>query len=208
MTVPVNKSRIQTSSPPTLGQTAVVEAAFGVIAVFITLVIAHKPLSSLLFLRLDPLAELSLGLVMGVVLSVLAASVILRTSIRTSIVPFLDNFSGIEPTLLSFTILGLLAGLGEETLFRATLQPLLGIVVASLLFTLAHAPIAHFEKPSVGKFGYAVFAFAMGLVLGLLYGQAGIVAAIAAHSSFDTTFYVMIRPIVPRWVDSSGSPQD
>jgi membrane protease YdiL (CAAX protease family) len=191
----------RTPSPPTLGQTAIVEAAFLVIGVVITLLIARRPLSSLLFVRVDPLTELGLGLVVGISLSVVTASVILSSPIRTRVPPFLDNFSGIEPTLLSFVTLGLLAGLGEETLFRATLQPLLGIVLASLLFTLAHAPIAQFEKPTAGKLGYALFAFGMGLVLGVLYGQAGIVAAVVAHASFDTTFYLMIRPLVPSWTE-------
>jgi membrane protease YdiL (CAAX protease family) len=199
MTRTIDNPQVQPSSPPTLAQTAVVEGVFLAIAVVITLFLARQPLSALLYLRLDPLAELGLGLVVGVGLALTTGLVILKTSIRARIAPFLDNFSGIEPSFLNFVILGLLAGVGEETLFRATLQPLIGIVLASLLFTLAHAPIAHFEKPTVPKFGYALFAFGMGLVLGLLYGQAGIVAAVVAHASFDTTLYLMIRPLMLRW---------
>jgi membrane protease YdiL (CAAX protease family) len=58
--------------------------------------------------------------------------------------------------------LGLVSGLCEEMLFRGALQPMLGLLPASILFALAHM---------VG--GWWIFALAMGLALGLLYQWSG-----------------------------------
>jgi uncharacterized protein len=136
--------------PPTLSQSAVVEAAFVVIALAI-IAVSGRPLpEALLVLHLAPIVEIGLGLVLGVALASLAAVAILNSSLRARVRPFLRNFSGVRPTVANLIVLGMLAGVGEETLFRSALQPLIGIFLASLLFTLAHAPIAQLQRPSLG----------------------------------------------------------
>lgn len=54
--------------------------------------------------------------------------------------------------------LGVVSGFCEELLFRGALQPMIGLIPASILFALVHL---------VG--GWWVFALAMGLALGALY---------------------------------------
>ncbi len=61
---------------------------------------------------------------------------------------------------------------------------------------LAHAVIADFRHPTPGKLGYAALAFAMGLVLGLLYERLGIAASMGAHFAFDATALLLARPIL------------
>ncbi len=87
-------------------------------------------------------------------------------------------------------VLAMTAGVGEELLFRgwlqaaitgptnsgAVIQPLLGILAASMIFGLAH-PITR---------TYAVIAAGMGFILGSIYWLSGnLLAAIIAHAVYD-----------------------
>ncbi|MBI5365992.1 MAG: CPBP family intramembrane metalloprotease [Planctomycetes bacterium] len=68
------------------------------------------------------------------------------------------------------------SAVGEELLFRAALQPLLGLVGASLLFGLLHLPGERRLVPWTG------FAVVMGFALGALYERTGTLAApVVAH---------------------------
>ncbi|HEU6440643.1 MAG TPA: hypothetical protein VFC12_09450 [Terriglobales bacterium] len=71
------------------------------------------------------------------------------------------------------------------------------MLVAASLFTIAHAGIADFRHPSVGKLAYALLAFGMGMLLGVEYDRLGIAALMATHFEFDTTALVLIRPLLP-----------
>lgn len=90
-------------------------------------------------------------------------------------------------SLPELALVALLAGLGEELLFRGALQPLLGLPVASLLFALAH-----FITPT-----YAVLTGLMGLYLGWLAETSGTLwVPITTHALYDfIAFLVVIRDI-------------
>lgn len=78
---------------------------------------------------------------------------------------FAEVLGGLEsPAILA---LALLSAFGEEVLFRGVLQPRLGLWVATVLFALLHFPMRRSLLP------WTVFAFAIGLVLGLLTEWAG-----------------------------------
>lgn len=87
-------------------------------------------------------------------------------------------------SVAQFALVALLAGVGEELLFRGVIQsklvawtsPLVGLVIASLVFGVAHA---------LSKL-YFVLATAVGAYLGWLawyYGE--LVAPIVAHALYD-----------------------
>ena len=72
--------------------------------------------------------------------------------------------------------ISVLAGFAEELLFRGLLQPLWGIVVASLIFGVLHA----------ATFGYFLLATAMGFYLGgLLQYTGNLLVPIAVHALYD-----------------------
>ena len=72
--------------------------------------------------------------------------------------------------------LGVLSGFCEELLFRGALQPMVGLVPASILFALAH-PVA----------GWWLFALAMGVALGVLYSWGGnLWPCVLAHALLNT----------------------
>jgi len=109
-----------------------------------------------------------------------------------------------QSTLAELAIISLLAGLGEEMLFRGAIQaaladrieppygPWLALAVASLLFGLAHFI----------TFTYAVFATLMGAYLGLIWMESGnLLVPIVAHAVYDFTalvYLVKLRPVPTR----------
>jgi membrane protease YdiL (CAAX protease family) len=103
-------------------------------------------------------------------------------------------------TLLDLLVISLLAGLGEELLFRGLLQDLFAehletwaaVLLAGVLFGLLH-PITPV---------YAVLASFMGIYLGFVYLAAGnLLAAIVAHGFYDFVALVYLAH-VPAQSDS------
>ena len=73
-------------------------------------------------------------------------------------------------------VLAALSGVAEEAVFRGALQPEVGLVVASVLFGIAHfAPRRELRV-------WTVFTLAAGFLLGALYDATGnLVAPVVAH---------------------------
>lgn len=101
---------------------------------------------------------------------------------------------------VDFVFMSVMAGLGEEVLFRAFLLhhasawlgvPA-GLLLSSLLFGLVHAI----------SFAYILFATALGLALGMLYLWSGnLVVPIVAHGVYDVLalwYLVRLRQVSPR----------
>lgn len=74
-------------------------------------------------------------------------------------------------------LLALLSGVGEEALFRGALQPLLGLVLTSILFGALHV------GPDRRYLVWTLWAIVAGFVLGMLYNvTGGILAPAVAHA--------------------------
>lgn len=110
-----------------------------------------------------------------------------------------ELFQAIRPLLpicrRSFFLLmfiSLLAGLGEELLFRAFLQQLWGLWPAAGLFMLAHAGFWAVPPHTQARLLFAPFSLLAGLLLGVLFQEIGLVAAITAHFLYDLgAFYIL-----------------
>lgn len=91
----------------------------------------------------------------------------------------LFNVQGLNPAsaVLFALLLGVGAGLGEETLFRGAVQPVLGIIPASLLFASMHIQYG----PSV----LLGFIFLLAIGLGLLRRYINTTASFLAHAGFN-----------------------
>lgn len=110
-------------------------------------------------------------------------------------------------SIAQFAMVAVLAGVGEELLFRGALQsilgswtsPVIGLVLTSLLFGLAHA---------LSKL-YFLFAVAVGAFLGwmtLKYND--LVAPMVAHGVYDFLALVYLSRQKTRPVDDSQSVND
>lgn len=87
----------------------------------------------------------------------------------------------------SIVVVGVVAGIGEEWLFRGVLQPIVGWIVASVAFGLAHVG-ARTMLP------FGVWASGMGFLLGgLAVLTGGLTAPMVAHGVYDMLALAYLR---------------
>ena len=90
-------------------------------------------------------------------------------------------------TVSDAVAVAVLSGLAEEALLRALLQPVIGLLPAAGLFALLHL------VPDRRLWLWPAIAFALGLVLGLLYDGAGYPAAAAGHIVINACALLRLR---------------
>jgi membrane protease YdiL (CAAX protease family) len=94
-------------------------------------------------------------------------------------------FARISPA--GVVVLGAAAGVGEEWLFRGVLQPVVGLLWASVAFGVAHVG-------GLRMLPFGVWASMMGLVMGgLAIATGGLIAPIVAHGVYDMLALEYIR---------------
>jgi membrane protease YdiL (CAAX protease family) len=136
------------------------------------------------------------GVVVGLLVSIPTLLLVVRVRrfrpFRNQLVEFLAgaDLGGLNPLWFS-----LCAGIGEEALFRGALQPLLGIVVTSLIFTALHYQTGGFRSMNRMKALYAGIVFLASLLLGALCVQRGLIAAMVVHTVIDTAVLMTFRKL-------------
>lgn len=103
------------------------------------------------------------------------------------------DLSGWNPLWIS-----LAAGVSEELLFRAALQPLAGIWGASLLFLLVHAGAYDFRRFDRAALWQASGVFGMGVLLGFAFEYAGLLCVMIAHAIVDIIGLCLVRRLAMR----------
>jgi membrane protease YdiL (CAAX protease family) len=82
------------------------------------------------------------------------------------------------------------AGVGEELLFRAGIQPYLGVWTTAIIFVALHG----YLDPRDWKVSlYGVLMVVISAGLGYLYVQSGIIAAAVAHTIIDIILFFAIK---------------
>lgn len=182
----------QTRPPIRLTAQLLTCLVFLVIAAAIILVAYAEPLSVFL-------GPMNVGnqLLFGLGLSALAAAgsyVSFRMtasseSTRKTIAAYARlDLSGFNPVWIS-----LAAGIGEEVLFRAALQPLLGVWITSVIFLLTHTPVYQFRKLDKATLVQAAGVFGVSVVLGFIYQYVGLLAAVLVHVAIDVVGLYVVR---------------
>ncbi len=172
---------------------------FSLIALLIIFVAGQRPLSEVL----GPMA-LGSQLLYGLGLSALAAVgsyVSFRMTsqseaTRNTITAYgrLD-LSGFNPVWIS-----LAAAIGEELLFRAALQPLLGVWITSFIFLVTHTPVYQFRKLNGATLVQAAGVFGASVALGFIYQYVGLLAAVMVHTALDVVGLYVVRNVLRRRV--------
>jgi membrane protease YdiL (CAAX protease family) len=184
-----------------------VEGGLAVLALFLGWLLRQPPLETLVF---DPMALL-IGLAATAPL-VLMFFALLRWPFGPVAAIRRFSLDVLCPVLAPCTVpdlaaIALLAGVGEEMLFRGTLQaalerassPWTGIAAASLLFGVLHA-----ITPT-----YALIATLIGAYLGLLLRFTGnILTPIVVHALYDfvVLYYLLAGPGRSLWQIATDSP--
>lgn len=128
--------------------------------------------------------EIILGLVVGLGGAALMSLLSQRLKSLQAIREKLISFLAVEDIRLHHAlILGLLAGLPEEILFRGAIQPLLGLPLTALIFGALH---------TISR-AYFIYAGIAGLILGALALWRGdLWSATAAHAVYDAAIFLML----------------
>jgi membrane protease YdiL (CAAX protease family) len=98
------------------------------------------------------------------------------------------DLRGLNPLWISIA-----AAVGEEMLFRAALQPLLGVWIVSLLFLLTHMPVYRFRQLDAATLVQAASVFGGSLVLGFVFQYVGLIAAMLVHAWIDIVGLLIVR---------------
>ena len=98
------------------------------------------------------------------------------------------DLSGFNPVWIS-----LAAAIGEELLFRAALQPFLGVWITSVVFLVTHTPVYQFRKLNKATLVQAAGVFGASVVLGLTYQYVGLLAAMMVHTALDVVGLYLVR---------------
>ncbi len=174
--------------------TVLVEGGMLAVALLLSLVLAVPFWASA---RLD-FVSIAMGIVAGLVMlagasAITESSYAFAVQMRSDMDRLLGLFRG--ATLPDFLFISVLAGLGEEALFRGLIQGGLAeyfglpmaIAVASVLFGLAH----YISRT------YVVFAAVLGALFGVLYAWSGNIAVpMIAHAAYDfvALWYIYRKP--------------
>ena len=155
--------------------------------------------------------QLLTGTVFGLVASFFAWRIIqsdILREVRNFFVKFLKPFNF---RIFDIVFISLSAGIGEELLFRASVQPFLTIWPTAVLFVFLHGYLS-IRNWQLSIYGVYMVFVAAGF--GYLYREIGIVSAIAAHTVIDIILLLIIRSIpMPesaqnQGIEESGMPDD
>lgn len=161
-----------------------------VVAFGVSLVRSHS-LAPLFAARAVWWSQLSAGVLVGIVLAVGAGTLFLTApAFADGRAKASEMFYRAPLSNLDLALMALAAGLGEELLFRAALQPLLGLWLSTALFTAVHYWV---PVKGLARALYALFVFTVSLVLGQLLVLFGPLAAMSAHAVVDLILLFLLR---------------
>ncbi len=115
----------------------------------------------------------------------------LRHKVITDIKDIFDNMTMVELALIS-----LLAGIGEEMLFRGVIQVRFGIIVASLFFGVLHSI----------SIAYVMVTIVMGFYIGYIFEAGGsLLIPIQLHFMYDFAALVYLKYVVKKPVPANDN---
>jgi len=163
--------------------------AFGINAAF-----GQRSLAAALGDGIPFASQVAWGAASGLIFSIPVVTIIVRTPVFLRLRDHsiarsrMIDLQGLNPVWIS-----LFAGIGEELLFRAAIQPLLGLWLTSVMFALVHMQPRQCRSMTAGAIWYAGFVFFVSLLLGSIYIHWGLVAAMTFHTTGDLVGLFTLR---------------
>jgi len=103
---------------------------------------------------------------------------------------FEDLIGDMNPTLINILFYSFCASVGEEILFRAGLQPLIGIWPAALIFVLLHGYI---NPANINLTIYGIFLVGVSAGFGYIFKFFGLFSAMVAHFVYDVAMFTVLK---------------
>lgn len=122
------------------------------------------------------------GIVFGLISSVFAWRIIQSAILRDVRRFFIKLMKPFHFRFWDILFISFCAGIGEELLFRATIQPLIGLWLTAIIFVMLHGYL------SIRNWQLSIYGIFMVLVtagFGYLFRYTGIYSAIMAHAVID-----------------------
>ncbi len=165
------------------------------IAIALIVLVQGAPLGGLLAGGLPWWQQVLAGTLLGSAVGAASALTTLRKPAAEAVQRTATSYARLDLEGWNPLWISLAAGFSEELLFRAALQPLAGIWLASLLFLLVHAGAYDFRRLDRAALWQASGVFGMGMLLGLAFQYAGLLAAMLAHAIVDIVGLWLVRRI-------------
>lgn len=140
-----------------------------------------------------PLTQLLVGQVLALVAALVSWLLFKLTASSVSSARTVESYARLDLRGLNPLWISIAAAIGEEVLFRAALQPLLGVWIVSLLFLLTHVPVYRFRKLDGAAIAQAASVFAGSVVLGFVFEYVGLIASILVHAWIDIVGLLIVR---------------
>ena len=96
----------------------------------------------------------------------------------------------INPSVINIVFYSLCASVGEEILFRAGVQPLIGIWPAAVLFVFLHGYI---NPTNVSLTIYGAFLIVICAGFGYLFKFFGLTASVVSHFVYDVAMFSVLK---------------
>jgi membrane protease YdiL (CAAX protease family) len=154
---------------------------------------AHPAPRELFSRPVGPLAQLLVGQVLALLAAGASWALFRLTANSASSARTVESYGRLDLSGLNPLWISIAAAVGEEMLFRAALQPLLGIWIVSLLFLLTHVPVYRFRKLDGATLAQAAGVFGGSLVLGFVFQRVGLLAAMLVHMWIDVVGLLLVR---------------
>ncbi len=150
----------------------------------------NRPFVSIFEQKTDYYFQVLTGIAYGILMSLIAWKVAksnFLSQVRNHFARFIQDL-GLKTYEIVF--ISFCAGVGEEILFRGSIQPLLGIWVTALIFVALHGYLNPFNwRLSI----YGIFMFFIAAGFGYLYEYIGLVSAISAHFAIDVVLLCALK---------------
>ena len=140
-----------------------------------------------------PLTQLLVGQVLALVAAGVSWLLFRFTASSASSARTIESYARLDLSGLNPLWIGIAAAIGEEMLFRAALQPLLGVWIVSLIFLLTHVPVYRFRKLDGATLAQAAAVFGGSVVLGFVFQRVGLLAAMLVHAWIDIVGLMIVR---------------
>lgn len=163
-----------------------------VLIAFIITLFMKKPFLSLFTNAAQPAAFIIIcvsGAGLAAAASLAGSKIPIFSEIHALLSGFVRDFKLNLPDIF---IISLTAGICEEILFRAVLQPMWGIWITSFVFILLHG---YFNPLNWKMSVFGVMMYLISLSLGFIFIKYGLIPAMVFHTIYDFTALVSIKTI-------------
>ncbi|MFN8322161.1 MAG: CPBP family intramembrane glutamic endopeptidase [Chitinophagales bacterium] len=142
------------------------------------------------------------GVFFGSLSALLAVALINGKRFKSVRVFFQHLMQDMNPSLVNILFYSFCASVGEEILFRAGIQPIIGIWPAAILFVLLHGYINP-ANINLTIYGSVLIIICAGF--GYLFRYFGLLSAVTAHFVYDVAMFTVLKYAYQKNVNQTGS---